>query len=245
MHGGAYGAVFEGENGRLNLTLPLIFASTFFVKFNRMTANIARKTKWTLGEFAQQFGPIELHRPLSKEEFVNIANHNPDLRMEREPNGSVTLMSPVQQGTSGRETTLVAALYNWNREKAMRGKVHGANGTYDLPNGSTKMPDASWLSFRTVELGTGAKESYIQAVPDFVAEIRSSSDRLKKLQHKMAETWMGSGVRLAWLIDPYSEKVHIYRAGSESPEIVEGFSGKTLSGEDVLPGFELDLEEMK
>ncbi|MBX2892537.1 MAG: Uma2 family endonuclease [Saprospiraceae bacterium] len=60
----------------------------------------------------------------------------------------------------------------------------------------------------------------------------------------MTETWMANGVRLAWLIDPYEEKAYIYRAGKGKPEIVEGFSGKKLSGEDVLPGFELPLETM-
>jgi len=46
------------------------------------------------------------------------------------------------------------------------------------------------------------------------------------------------------LIDPFEGKAYIYRQGQEEPEIVEGFSGKKLSGEDVLPGFELDLETM-
>lgn len=59
----------------------------------------------------------------------------------------------------------------------------------------------------------------------------------------MAETWIANGVRLAWLIDPYAEKAYVYRANG-SVEVVSGFEGQ-LSGEDVLPGFHLDLSEFK
>lgn len=45
------------------------------------------------------------------------------------------------------------------------------------------------------------------------------------------------------MIDPYEEKAYIYRQGT-APETVEGFAGKILTGEAVLPGFELSLDEM-
>ena len=55
---------------------------------------------------------------------------------------------------------------------------------------------------------------------------------------------MANGVRLAWLIDPYEEKAYVYRQG-QAVEELSGFDGAFLSGEDVLPGFMLDLGEMK
>ena len=55
---------------------------------------------------------------------------------------------------------------------------------------------------------------------------------------------MADGVRLGWLIGPYEERVHICRDGQPA-EVLQGFSGRSLSGEDVLPGFELPLEYMK
>jgi Uma2 family endonuclease len=47
-----------------------------------------------------------------------------------------------------------------------------------------------------------------------------------------------NGVRLGWVIDPYAKRVEIFRPG-HVPEILE--SPATLSGEDILPGFVLDL----
>ncbi len=52
--------------------------------------------------------------------------------------------------------------------------------------------------------------------------------------------WIENGAALAWLIDPEKEQVFIYRADN-SVEIMNGFTNK-LSGENILPGFELDLQ---
>ena len=61
---------------------------------------------------------------------------------------------------------------------------------------------------------------------------------------KSRDSWIANGVRLAWLIDPYEEKAYVYRHGTDQPEVVEGFAGKTLDGADVLPGFVLPLDKM-
>ena len=78
----------------------------------------------------------------------------------------------------------------------------------------------------------------IPVCPDFVVEIRSRSDSVARQQEKMAQ-WMSYGARLGWLIDAYSEKVWIYREGHDEPE--ELAKPDQLSGEDVLPGFVVDM----
>ena len=76
--------------------------------------------------------------------------------------------------------------------------------------------------------------------PDLVVELRSATDELKPLQNKMQE-YRDNGVRLGWLIDPQNQQVEIYRLGRE----VEVLQFPTsLSGEDVMPGFELDLAQI-
>jgi Uma2 family endonuclease len=74
--------------------------------------------------------------------------------------------------------------------------------------------------------------------PEFVIELRSRSDRKKKLQAKMRE-YLSQGARMGWLIDPSDGTVEIYRSGN-SVEILN--KPARLSGEDVLPGFVLDLK---
>ena len=209
-----------------------------------MTATLPFKEHWTLEELTLHLGPLEIQRPLSKSEFTQLAERYPKLRMERDPDGTTILISPVKKGSGRRESSLHGLIFLWNYHKG-NGEVYGPNGTYDLPNGATKMPDVSWISPERLAGEPEDEESFIHIVPDFVAEIRSASDRLSKLQQKMKETWIANGVRLAWLIDPYEERAYIYREGQAEPEIVEGFSDRSLSGETVMPEFSLPLEKMK
>lgn len=52
------------------------------------------------------------------------------------------------------------------------------------------------------------------------------------------QEYIANGARLGWLIDRKNKRVEIYRPNQEV-EILE--NPATLSGEDVLPGFVLDL----
>ena len=77
--------------------------------------------------------------------------------------------------------------------------------------------------------------------PDFVLELRSSrSDSLSGLRRKMEE-YLENGARLGWLIDPINRQVHIYRPGEEVLVLDEP---ETVSGDPVLPGFVLNLQEI-
>ena len=104
------------------------------------------------------------------------------------------------------------------------------------------MPDAAWIlkerhfAFSEIE----RTERFTGIAPDFVIELRSKSDRLPILQKKMKE-YIENGVRLGWLIDPFKKRVHIYR-GDKTIEVLD--NPQTVSGEDVLRGFELDLTEI-
>lgn len=206
---------------------------------------ISAEKEITLEDLVLQHGAIELQKPVSRQDFIALSERYPDLPMEREKDGTVTIMSPVKRGSGKREFTLAGLFYLWLQRTGM-GEFYSPSTGFDLPGGATKSPDIAWISPERLAKAPVEDEdaAFVQIVPDFVVEIRSQSDRLKKLQAKMTETWLASGVRLAWLIDPFEEKAYIYRTGRE-PEAVEGFTGHNLSGEDVLPGFELDLETMK
>lgn len=209
-----------------------------------MTATLARKKTLTLEDLVCQFGSVEFQNPLSRETFLTLAEQYPDLTMERDKNGITIIMSPVRKGSAKRESTLQGYLFMWNFQHHL-GEVYGPSTGFILPDSAFRQPDAAWISDERIAAAQMVSdEAFISIVPDFVAEIRSGTDRLKKLQTKMEEVWMANGVRLAWLIDPYDEKVYIYRQG-KAVETLEGFPGKKLLGEEVLPGFELPLDDMR
>ena len=96
------------------------------------------------------------------------------------------------------------------------------------------------LKSRLAELNEEQKCGFLPLCPDFVIELRSSSDTLAGIQRKMEE-YIANGVRLGWLIDPLdpAHHVYIYRPGAE----VESLSApENLTGDPELPGFTLDLK---
>lgn len=109
------------------------------------------------------------------------------------------------------------------------------------PNGATRSPDASWVSReRWQALTPEQKGTFANICPDFVVELRSSSDTLKSVQDKMRE-YIDNGALLGWLIDPQHRRVEISRPGKDV-EVLE--NPAELSGETVLPGFVLNLRRV-
>jgi Uma2 family endonuclease len=110
-----------------------------------------------------------------------------------------------------------------------------------LPNGADRSPDASWVRLERWEaLTPEQRRKFPPLAPDFVVELRSASDDLATLQAKMQE-YMENGIRLGWLINPQDRQVEIYRLG-QPVEVLQ--DPQSLSDEDVLPGFVLDLNRI-
>ncbi len=188
--------------------------------------------------------PVELDLSvgrMSEEQFLVFCADNPDLRIEQDQYKNVFIMPPLKGDSTIYEKHAIVEVGIW--EKMNGGVSTSSAGGFKLPNGATRCPDACWISKERWEtLDYKERREVLAVVPDFVIEIRSQTDSLKKIKNKMQE-WINNGVRLAWLIDPKTQKTHIYRE-DDSVEIVEGFE-KVLSGEDVMPGFEFDLKLLR
>lgn len=175
---------------------------------------------------------------LTDEEFFELATANRDLRIERTKSGDLLIMSPTGGETGKKNANLTTELVIWNRQTRL-GVVFDSSTEFHLPQGGDRSPDVSWVRRLWWEaLSDTQRKRFPPICPDFVIELRSETDSLKKLQEKMQE-YVNNGLRLGWLIDPKTKKVEVYRQG-QNVEILE--SPATLSGEDVLPGFVLDLQ---
>ncbi len=168
-------------------------------------------------------------------EFELLCQDNPELRLELTANGELITMAPAGWESSKRNSKLNIRVGVWN-EQTQLGEVFDSSGGFTLPNGAVRSPDVTWIEKSKLE-GISAKIAFPEVVPDFVIELRSKSDSLKVLQAKMQE-YRDNGVHLGWLINPQQQEVEIYRLGREV-EVLQ--SPIALSGEDILPGFTLDL----
>ncbi|CBN54768.1 MULTISPECIES: Uma2 family endonuclease [Kamptonema] len=182
--------------------------------------------------------PTAIALYVTPEQFEAIALANRDLRLERTAAGEL-IVNPPTGGESGqRNFSMTGQLARWYEEHEDLGEAFDSSTGFRLPNGADRSPDVSWVRRERWEaLTPRQRKGFVPLCPDFVVELRSESDSLRSLQTKMQE-YIDNGARLGWLIDPKNRRVEIYRSGSEV-EVLENPS--ELSGEDVLPGFVLNL----
>jgi Uma2 family endonuclease len=177
---------------------------------------------------------------LTSEQFYQLCEENPDLKLERNANGELIVMPPTGGETGKSNSTANAQIWTWNEQTEL-GEVFDSSTGFTLPNKADRSPDVSWVEkSRWSALTPEQREKFIPLCPDFVIELVSPSDSLKKSQEKMQE-YMENGCRLGWLINRKKREVEIYRPG-EDVEVLQ--SPLTLSGENVLPGFVLNLQKI-
>lgn len=174
---------------------------------------------------------------LTDEQFYQLCIANRDLNLELSATGEVIIVPPVGGESGNQEANLITDLTIWNRQTKL-GKVFSSSTIFRLPNGANRSPDAAWVKLERWEALTAEeRKKFPPLTPDFVIELRSETDRLKPLQDKMQE-YLENGLRLGWLINPQDKQVEIYRLG-QPVEVVA--IPALLSGEEVLPGFELQV----
>ncbi len=175
---------------------------------------------------------------VSDRAFWRLCQANRDLRLERNANGELIVMPPAAADSSNRNMSISGQLWHWNQQAGL-GVGFDSSAGFTLPNTAIRGPDASWMTKdRWDALPKVERERFAHICPDFVVELRSKSDDMSTLGKKMEE-YLAQGVRLGWLIDPRSGTVEIYRPGRPVEKLDKP---ATLSGEDVLPGFVLDLK---
>jgi Uma2 family endonuclease len=187
--------------------------------------------------FNEQQAPFRIRfaQPISSDELERFCVENDPLRIERDSNGELIVMSPTHSEGGGVESEVLLELGNWARKDG-RGRFFGSTTGFTLPDSSVRAADAAWVSWRRWDaLSPKERKSYAPLCPEFVIEIRSESDRLAELQAKM-EMWVANGAEVAWLIDPQRKAVEIYRSG-DSPEVLHEPS--SVQGTGPVAGFEL------
>jgi Uma2 family endonuclease len=177
---------------------------------------------------------------LTDEQFLRLCQENPELRIELTAQGELVIMPPTGSKTGLRNNELSYALTAWAKADGT-GVAFDSSTLFALPNGARRSPDASWVRRERWNMLTeDQQEGPAPLCPDFVVELRSRTDRLTILHEKMQE-YLGNGTHLGWLLDPSAKRVYVYHS-DQSVEILD--NPVTVSGEPVLPGFILNVQEL-
>jgi len=178
---------------------------------------------------------------LTDEQFYQLCIANEPWQLELTQAGELVIMSPTGGESGIRNSDLTTELNLWNRQTKL-GKVFDSSTEFKLPSGAYRCPDVAWVKLERWQALTKEEQKRFPPIcPDFVIELRSESDVLEKLRLKMRE-YRDNGARLGWLIDPQTPLVEIYRP-QQDVEVLNFSvdSPPQLFGEEVLPGFILDL----
>jgi Uma2 family endonuclease len=145
---------------------------------------------------------------VTPEQFDRLCIDNPNLRLELAPDQQLIVMTSAF-GESGKQNgNLFARVWNWNDQTKL-GDVFDSSTGYDFTaiGGGKPSPDVSWIEKSRLE-GVSLQQ-FIPVVPDFVIELKSTTDRLSDVKKKMIE-YQRLGVKLGLLINPQSKQVEIY-----------------------------------
>ncbi len=183
---------------------------------------------------------IPAHLYVTDKQFLQLIKANPDLRLERTAEGELCVMPPTGSEGGSYNAEVSADVVVWNRATHL-GKVFDSSTGFRLPNGAIRAPDTAWVAQPRWEVLTPAqRQGFAPLCPDFVLELASATDTIEELRAKMQE-YLDNGCRLGWLIDPQTQQVEIYRP-AQPVEVLH--APAMLVGEEVLPGFVLDLQRI-
>ena len=149
-------------------------------------------------------------------------------------------MTPAGGKKGNQEGYIFRELDFWV-ERQQRGIAFNSNTGFSLPDGSVRSPDAAWLSSEKWQSLTPEEQGkFLPFCPEFVIELRSPSDSIAEIEHKMAD-WIANGAQLAWLIDPFRKLAVIFRPGSDPDTLLQP---EFLHGEGPIAGFVLKMQRL-
>ncbi|MDZ4684324.1 MAG: Uma2 family endonuclease [Planctomycetaceae bacterium] len=121
------------------------------------------------------------------------------------------------------------------------GHVFTSEATYrcypDAPD-KVRRPDVSFIARGRLSREQFA-EGHCLISPDLVVEVISPNDLFYDVEAKVQE-YRSAGVRLIWVASPRSRSVTVHRLDGSEDHFGEE---SQLSGEDVLPGFQMRVAE--
>jgi Uma2 family endonuclease len=196
---------------------------------------------WTLADMWTHLGEIPLER-IRLFPLPGTATESDVLRSETSSRPVCELIDGVLvEKTMGYYESLIAVkiihLLATYLQTHDLGIVLGEAGTLRILPKQVRVPDACFISWEQFPNRRLPCEPIPALAPDLAIEVLSEGNTRQEMERKLRD-YFAAGVRLVWYIDPRTRSARSYASEHESVEISES---QSLSGGDVLPGFELPL----
>ena len=171
----------------------------------------------------------------------------PDRQIELRE-GKLIIMSPSDSvsGEVGARFSMLLSTWVYTHNL---GRILDSSTGFRLPNGDLLSPDVSYVSRERLKHNP---RTYLSVVPELIVGIKSSRDRLRELEEKIA-LFLDQGVQVGLLIDPDTHTVRVYRSSGLSKDAESGeailqgttlHNGDTLTIPDLFPGWEIPITSL-
>src|SRR5919109_5227811 len=175
---------------------------------------------------------------ISFQDVEKLQGLYPDCQIELRE-GKIIIMSPSDSvsGEIGVRFSMLLGTYVYSHNL---GRVLDASTGFRMPNGDLLSPDVSFVSRERLKQ---SPRTYLAVVPELIVEIKSSSDRMRELEEKVA-LFLSQGVQVGVLIDPDTHTVSVYRSSGLSKDAESGIpiplktmlrDGDTLAVPELFP----------
>jgi Uma2 family endonuclease len=202
------------------------------------------RSNWTLADFVASLGGIPLDR-IRVNPPLGTATENDVLEVERQTGLACELIDgTLVEKTMGYFESLLAVeiihILAGFVDAHDLGIVLGEGGTLRILPHQVRVPDICFISWERFPNRKLPKEPIPDLVPDLAIEVLSAGNTEGEMRRKLHD-YFTAGVKLVWYIDPQTKSAKSYTAEDRCVEVSES---QSLSGGDVLPGFELSLKEL-
>ena len=154
--------------------------------------------------------------------------------------GELKTMSPSSHNHAIIAANLIGPMHRHVRKNKL-GTVYSSEGGFLLTQNpdTVRAPDVAFIRQERLD-AAGPVKSYWIGPPDLAVEVMSPSDSVSKVSSKVSE-WLDAGTCMVWVVNPKHRTVMSYRSLNDVATFDEL---KTLSGSDVIPGFEIRVDAL-
>lgn len=174
---------------------------------------------------------------LTADDLWNMPDHGGHAELVR---GELRPLSPAGYNHGAVTVLLTARLFNHIHAHRLGDVLAAETGFIIARDPDTvRAPDIAFVRRQRIP-PEGRPIKFWDGAPDLAVETMSPSDTVFELDEKVRE-WLETGTRLVWVVNPKQRTVTVYRPDNSAQILT---TADTLSGEDVVPGFEIPIAEL-
>ncbi len=183
---------------------------------------------------------IRLHPPIGTATEEDLIQNNDVLRKVRcELIDGILVEKATVSYLENRLAAVLTCYLHLFLTQSRLGAVFTEGALYKLIDGNFRLPDVTVCLKDKYPKGKVDRIPYADFAPDLAVEVLSKSNTPREIDRKLRELFE-AGTHLIWVVDPAKRTVAVYTSPDHVVLLVEQ---DTLTGGDLLPGFELCIAE--